>query len=67
MYQFTTEQLHKLLIETIELSDEYKYVHGFTVDAARVQAALDAIEGLDAERELVAQGERLKLTQVICG
>lgn len=63
MYQFAKDQLHKLLVETIGLYEEYVHAHEFTVDSAASQSVLDIIEGLDEERGLILQGEQFTSSQ----
>ena len=63
MYAFTGNQLADLLIQTMELYQEYVDVHRKGIRQARAAAALDTIEGLDAERELYHAGEISELKQ----
>lgn len=65
MYKFTIDQLYNLLIGTIKLRDEYVNAHGYTSENARIQATLDTIEGLDAERDLIEQGEKFVPSQTL--
>jgi hypothetical protein len=56
-FTFIPGQLYKLLMETIDLYNEYVDQHGSESDAAKGQAAGDAIDGLYAEQELIDYGE----------
>lgn len=62
-YIFTHEQLSELMYATISMFQEYRDVHGKSEDAAVFHAASEMFDGLDAERELFANGEvkRLRL------
>ena len=64
-YIFTSDQLGALLRGVIELRDEYVNVHGKDPDTATWSAVLDTIDGLDAEKELLASGERFTPSQVL--
>ena len=66
-YTFTGDQLGALLRGAIELRDEYINVHGKDPDAATWSAVLDTIDGLDAEKELLASGEQFTPSRVLHG
>jgi uncharacterized protein (DUF3084 family) len=57
LYTFTEDQLIKLMHGVIELNDEYKQKHGKVEEYAASFAAMDTIEGLDAELSLWMSGE----------
>lgn len=57
-YKFTREQLTNLLHGSIQMFLEYRDVHGKDEEAARWAAVAEEMEGLDADRELVAMGEK---------
>ena len=57
VYHFTSNQLVNLLSDVIGLRDEYIELHGYDHEQAVGFAIIDTIEGLDAERDLVAAGE----------
>jgi rubrerythrin len=65
MYTFTKEQLNDLLFGTIGMFIEYRDLHDKTEENARFAAVNEMFEGLDAERELVDQGEAKAITQII--
>lgn len=56
-YTFTRQQLGMLLDSAIALFIEYRDTHGRAEDEAVRPAVLEVLEGLDAERELVAAGD----------
>ncbi len=57
-YQFTRDQLFRLLSGTIEMFVEYRDLHGYTErDGADIAAVSEMLEGLDAEQELTDAGE----------
>lgn len=58
-YVFTSDQLLHLLVGTIELYCEYRHTHGYDTNRAETAAVVDTLEGLEAERELIDQGEIL--------
>ena len=64
-YQFSREQLCKVLADTIEMYLEY--VGGRGMDPVRgAMAAIDeTIQGLDAEKELVNLGEARAFNQLL--
>lgn len=64
-YTFTSNQLHALLTDTIGMYNEYINVHGYDKDRAQSAAVLEMLEGLDAEKELVAAGEQFTHSQII--
>lgn len=68
-YEFTKDQLYNLLTETIKLYQEYVAMRGHNSVSGKQSAALDTIEGLDAERELFDHGELAteQLTQIYPG
>ena len=57
LYQFTDDQLSRLLHGTLEIFREFRDVHGQDEDSASINAVLETLGGLDAEIELVAHGE----------
>ena len=56
-YQFTHQQLDRLLNAAIELFIEYRDQHGHDEVEARPLAVSEVLEGLDAESELVDYGD----------
>ncbi len=56
-YVFTEIQLRRLLEETIDMFVEYRDVHGKQEHHAKPAAVNEELQGLDAERYLVAHGE----------
>lgn len=56
-YTFTGPQLYKALCEAIGLAREFEAVHGHDADIALFEGAREVMDGLDAERELIAHGE----------
>lgn len=62
VFIFTQSQLYKLLIEQSGLTYENCVQHGYEVEHAGHSAANDTIEGLQAERELVYNGEMKAMT-----
>jgi hypothetical protein len=53
----TTMSAYRLADEAIGLFLEYRDVHGYSEQQARVAAATDTQQGIDAEAELRAAGE----------
>lgn len=64
-YTFTQDQLGTLLRGVIELRDEYVRVCGQELDDAVWNAVFDVMDGLDAEQELFAMGEKFIPYQVL--
>lgn len=56
-YTFTREQLYKALCEAVGMAREFEAVHGYDADLADSAGAREVLDGLDAERELIAHGE----------
>jgi len=56
-YKFRADQLLNLLLEVIELYEEYQRVHGYEPALARIQSVVDTLSGLDAEIMLARNGE----------
>lgn len=52
-YTFTRDQLYSMLQGTIEMYLEYRKKHGQTTLQAKTSAALEVIEGIDADQNLV--------------
>lgn len=57
-YKFTRRQLNSLLDATIEMFFEYRDVHDKPEVSAKFAAIQEMMEGLDADKELVAMGEK---------
>ncbi len=64
-YQFSREQLCKVLADTIEMYLEYVDVHGLDSVRGAMAAIDETIQGLDAERELKTLGEVSTLNQLL--
>jgi hypothetical protein len=61
-YQFTSEQLTKLLDGAIQLFLEYRDLHGCDEATAQGRAVVDALDGLNGEAKLLADGFTLTPT-----
>lgn len=57
VYHFTSAQLVKVMEGVLDTFIEYRDVHGKDEYSAKVSAAVEMLQGLEAERELWAQGE----------
>lgn len=55
-YQFTSDQLVRLLQETCTSYEEYRDKYGYVLSAARLAAIGEVLDGMTAERELMADG-----------
>lgn len=64
-YQFTKEQLCKVLADTIDMYLEYVDVHGHDPVRGALAAIDETVQGLDAERELASLGEVMQLNQLL--
>jgi hypothetical protein len=64
-YQFSREQLCKVLADTIEMYLEYVDVHGLEPARGAMAAIDETLQGLDAERELKSLGEVRTLNQLL--
>lgn len=64
-YTFTEKQLWAVLRETIELYEEYQMTYGKSKVVARLNAISETIEGLDAEIQLIGQGEKITPTVTV--
>jgi hypothetical protein len=62
LYCFNEKQLYDLLREAIDLYQENIDQHGQRQTLARLEAITGMVEGLDAETELLSQGEKLTPT-----
>lgn len=62
-YRLTRKQLREALRSAIDMYREYLGVYGYDDDGAREAGVHETIDGLDADRELVASDptERLHL------
>jgi hypothetical protein len=60
-YRFTREQLVKALDGAIEMFMEFRDQHGHIEETARFLAVDEILDGLDADRELVAHDPNEKL------
>jgi len=63
-YQFTQEQLCKVIADTLDIYLEYVDVHGHDRVRAAMAAIDEALQGLDAEKELAELGEVTTLNQL---
>ncbi len=61
-YEFTDQQLSKLLDGVIGMYEEFRKVHGYSDERAKPNAIAEMFEGLNAERELVSAGELPRAT-----
>lgn len=59
-FVFTREQLVKMLGGSIEMYLEFLNVHGKPEDQAQDAAVNEIMEGIDAEREMIATGDMEK-------
>ena len=64
-YQFSREQLCKVLADTIEMYLEYVDVHGLDPRRGAMAAIDETIQGLDAEKELENLGEARTVNQLL--
>ncbi len=64
-YQFTREQLCKVLADTIEMYLEYVDGRGLTPVRGAMVAIDETIQGLDAEKELEGLGEVRTLNKLL--
>lgn len=64
-YVFTRRQLYDLLKGGIEMMIEYRDRHAHTEYNATVAAALEMLDGLDAERELQQEAGHIVTSQII--
>lgn len=64
-YQFSQEQLCKVLADTIERYLEYVDIHGLDPMRGAMAAIDETIQGLDAERQLQNLGEVSTLNQLL--
>jgi len=62
MYTFSHEQLGKMLHGAIETFLEFRDWHGYPEERARFSAVTELLDGLDAERQLVSDGEIARAT-----
>jgi hypothetical protein len=63
-YQFTQEQLCKVIADTLDMYLEYVDVHGHDRVRAAMAAIDETVQGLDAEKELADLGEVTILNQL---
>jgi hypothetical protein len=64
-YQFTSEQLVKLLQDTCVAYEEYRGLYGYKPSAARLYAIGEVLDGMTAERELQADGVHLEPSHTV--
>ncbi len=64
-YQFTREQLCKVLADTIEMYLEYVDGRSLTPRRGAMAAIDETIQGLDAEKELESLGEVRTLNKLL--
>ena len=64
LYQFTQEQFCKVIADTLDIYLEYVDVHGHDRVRAAMAAIDEALQGLDAEKELAELGEVTTLNQL---
>lgn len=55
-YQLTSEQLVRLLQDVCASYEEYREHYGYVPSAARLAAIGEVLDGMTAERELMADG-----------
>lgn len=66
-YLITSEQLVRLLQDACIGYEEYREQHGYAPAAARLAAIGEVLDGMTAERELVADGVPMRQTHhVFC-
>jgi hypothetical protein len=65
MYTFSHEQLGKMLHGAIETFLEFRDQHGYPEERARFSAVTELLDGLDAERQLVSDGEIARTTMQV--
>ena len=63
-YQFTQEQLCKVIADTLDMYLEYVDVHGHDRMRAAMAAIDETVQGLNAEKELAELGEVTTLNQL---
>lgn len=61
-YQITSEQLVRLLQDACAAYEEYRERHGYVPAAARLAAIGEVLDGMTAERELFADGVKVRRT-----
>ncbi len=63
-YQFTQEQLCKVIADTLDIYLEYVDIHGQDPVRAAMAAIDETVQGLDAEKELAELGEVTTFNQL---
>lgn len=61
-YEFSDQQLSKLLDAAIGLYEEFREVYGYSDERAMPLAIAGIFEGLNAERDLIAVGQLARPT-----